>query len=192
MTDDTALETRPGLPEELRFLLGAYPRRIWGDHPSFGPTTRLYLDRHAMFREALSVMRRLNAESLDAARPAPAFPRQFGRVATFFVGELELHHTIEDHHYFPALTRLEPRLRRGFEILDRDHHVIHDALDRFGAQTRSALEALAASDGDPKRALGALEGELSAMERILDRHLEDEEELVIPVMLDRGEDALGL
>ena len=53
---DTELATRPGLPEDLRYLLGAYPRRIWGDHPNFGPVTKFYLDRHAMFREAMTVM----------------------------------------------------------------------------------------------------------------------------------------
>lgn len=187
---DTALASRVQLPEELRFLLAAYPRRIWGDHPNFGPTTRFYLDRHAMFREAMAVMRRLTGEALDAARPGAGFGRDFARVGSFFLRELSTHHSVEDHHYFPALVRLEPRLIRGFDILEADHHAIHHTLDRFAAEANAALEGL--QTADPKRALAALDAGLKGMERLLDRHLEDEEELVIPVMLDRGEAALGL
>lgn len=192
MTDaPDALATRAQLPEDMRFLLADYPRRIWGAHPNFGPTTKFYLDRHAMFREAFAVMRRLTDESLDAPRPDPAFVRDLSRVGGFFLQELSTHHSIEDHHYFPALQRLEPRLTRGFEILDRDHHAIHDALDRFAAAANGALAA-AQGEGEPKRALAALEAELARFDPMLDRHLADEEEIVIPIMLDRGEASLGL
>ena len=187
------LETRAALPEDLRVLLADYPRRIWGAHPNFGPTTRFYLDRHAMFREAFAVMRRLVAESLDAPRPSERVGRDLSRVGGFFLQELHTHHSVEDHHYFPALMRLEPRLVRGFEILDRDHHALHDALDRFAAAANGALSALApGAGGDPKRAFSALDRELSRFDPMLDRHLSDEEEIVIPIMLDRGEAALGL
>jgi iron-sulfur cluster repair protein YtfE (RIC family) len=193
MTSDepTALDARAHLPEGLRFLLRDYPRRIWGDHPNFGPTTKFYLDRHAMFRECFAVMRRLTDESLDARRPPAGFARDFARVGGFFLRELHTHHSIEDHHYFPALQRLEPRLTRGFEILDADHHALHDALERFHASAEAALRAVQ-SEGDPKTALGALEAELKRFDPLLDRHLTDEEEIVIPVMLDKGEAALGL
>ncbi|HKK36670.1 MAG TPA: hemerythrin domain-containing protein [Paracoccaceae bacterium] len=189
--DPTALHRRARLPEALRFLLADYPRRIWGDHPNFGPTTKFYLDRHAMFRECFAVMRRLTGEGLDGARPGTTFARDFARLGGFFLQELQTHHGIEDHHYFPALQRLEPRLTRGFEILDRDHHALHEALGRFHGAAETALRA-ARAPGDPKRAIGALDAELARFDPFLDRHLHDEEEIVIPVMLDRGEAALGL
>lgn len=191
MTEDTALETRPGLPEDLRFLLGDYPRLIWGDHPNFGPTTKFYLDRHAMFREAMAVMRRITEESLDGARKPASWSKDFGRIGGFFLQQLHGHHQIEDMHYFPALLRLEPRLQRGFDILDRDHHAIHDALDRFQEAAVGALNAVQAG-GDAKRPAASVQEELKRMDRILDRHLFDEEELVIPIMLDKGESELGL
>ena len=188
----SALGVRPGLPEELRFLLGDYPRLIWGDHPNFGPTTKFYLDRHAMFREAMTVMTRLTDEALDDALAPGRWGRDFGRIAGFFLQQLHGHHQIEDMHYFPALLRLEPRLQRGFDILDRDHHVIHDALDRFHGGATGALNALAAAPADPKKPLSQVREELARMDRLLDRHLFDEEEIVIPIMLDRGEAELGL
>ncbi|MEC9434272.1 MAG: hemerythrin domain-containing protein [Pseudomonadota bacterium] len=183
----TGLAARDGLPEPLRYLLGDYPRLIWGDHPNFGPVTRFYLDRHAMFREAMAVMRRLTDETLDGARPAPAWSRDFGRIAGFFLQQLHEHHHVEDIHYFPALVRMEPGLARGFDILDRDHHAIHDALDRFQDGAAAALRALQAGPADPKRPVADIGEELARMDRLLGRHLFDEEELVIPVMLHRGE-----
>ncbi|MDF2232771.1 hemerythrin domain-containing protein [Albimonas sp. CAU 1670] len=187
-----ALDQRPGLPEDLRFLLGDYPRHIWGDHPNFGPTTRFYLDRHAMFREAMGVMTRLTDEALDGAKPAGRWSQEFGRIAGFFLQQLHGHHQIEDMHYFPALLKLQPKLQRGFDILDRDHHSIHDALDRFQAGAVGALNALQAGPADPKRPMADVLAELKRMDRLLDRHLFDEEEIVIPIMLDAGEASLGL
>ena len=116
-TDPLSLSVRAGLPEDLRFLLGDYPRRIWGDHPNFGPQTRFYLDRHAMFREAMQVMQRLTQEGLDAARPPAAYARDFGRVASFFLRELSTLHQVEDQHYFPMLTRAAPRLASHQPVL---------------------------------------------------------------------------
>ncbi len=184
---DTGLATRPGLPEDLRYLLGAYPRRIWGDHPNFGPVTRFYLDRHAMFREAMSVMQRLTDEALDGARPPEAWSHDFGRIAGFFLNQLHEHHHIEDIHYFPALVRMEPGLKRGSDILDIFGSTIHDALDRFQDGAAEALRALQAAPADPKRPMADIGGELTRMDRLLVRHLFDEEELVIPTMLHRGE-----
>lgn len=189
---DLALDRRAGLPEDLRFLLGDYPRLIWGDHPNFGPTTRFYLDRHAMFREAMTVMTRLTDESLDGGKSPDRWSREFGRIAGFFLQQLHGHHQIEDMHYFPALLKLQPKLQRGFDILDRDHHAIHDALDRFQAGAVGALNALQAGPDDPKRPIAEVLEELRRMDRLLDRHLFDEEEIVIPIMLDAGEDSLGL
>jgi len=189
--DPLALAARAGLPDDLRFLLGDYPRRIWGEHPNFGPQTKFYLDRHAMFREAMEVMRRLTQEGLDEAHPRESYGRDFARIAQFFLRELSTHHQVEDHHYFPMLVRAEPRLTRGFWILDRDHHAIHDALDRFAQRANDGLRALGAASGDAKTPLGSLERELASLEKLLHRHLWDEEELVIPVMLDKGEENLA-
>jgi hemerythrin-like domain-containing protein len=188
MTDALALTARAGLPEDLKLLLGAYPRRIWGDHPNFGGLSRFYLDRHAMFREALAVMERQTGETLDKRHDPAVFGRDFARVANFFLGELTAHHQIEDHSYFPALVRLEPRLERGFEMLETDHEAIHGLLEKFQAEGTATLRALAAPGWD--QALGRLAAELTAMRRLLDRHLTDEEELVVPIMLDKGEAAL--
>jgi hypothetical protein len=45
------LDTRPGLPEDLRFLLDRYPRDQWTDHANLGQMAQFWLQRHNMFRE---------------------------------------------------------------------------------------------------------------------------------------------
>lgn len=194
MRHEHDLAERTALPDDLRVMLSDYPRRIWGDHPNFGPTTRFYLDRHAMFRECLSVMRRLTAEGLDAPRPEIGLARNLGRVGGFFLQELHTHHGIEDDHYFPALAKLEPRLSRAFALLDGDHRALHDAMAEFAAAADAAMKAVSAGAGvqrDPHRALGALDAQLTRFERLMGRHLDDEEEVVIPIMLHCGERALN-
>lgn len=192
VSDPTALAARTGLPEDLKLLLGAYPRRLWEEHPNFGPMTRFYLDRHAMFREALEVMGRQTQEALDRRLDPQAYARNFVRVANFFLGELTAHHQIEDHHFFPALARMEPRLARGFDMLETDHVAIHAALERFQEDANAMLRALAEAGKETtgRKILGGMEAELGDLGALLDRHLTDEEDLVAPIILDKGESEL--
>ena len=78
-------------------------------------------------------------------------------------------------------TRAEAPLARGFEILDRDHHALDDLLERFTRSANSVLQG-----GEP----GPFREELVSFQRFLGRHLEDEEELVVPVILKHGADGL--
>ena len=179
---DLALDRRAGLPEDLRFLLGDYPRLIWGDHPNFGPTTRFYLDRHAMFREAMTVMTRLTDESLDGGKSPDRWSREFGRIAGFFLQQLHGHHQIEDMHYFPVLEQQDARISSGFGILDKDHHQIDALLHGFADAANQLLRDPGTGSAFRDKS-GAVKTELDRMAPMLDRHLVDEEELVVPVLL---------
>ena len=93
---------------------------------------------------------------------------------------------IEDQHYFPRLKRLDARLGAGFDLLDADHqaldseiHALAEAVGRVLAAVRHGRTA----DG----AAGAVETRLGQFGRLIDRHLTDEEELVVPVILDHPE-----
>ena len=48
-----------------------------------------------------------------------------------------------------AFQRVEPRLVRGFEILDADHHLIHDAIDELAERRLASrvCQVLAAATG---------------------------------------------
>jgi len=177
-----ALEARSGLPEPLRALLRAHPREGWERDPHFEGLVRFWLDRHGMFRQLSTLLtdeaRAVEEGRLDPARYAPRLSR-FGGM---FLQELHGHHQIEDHHYFPVLARLEPRLERGFGLLDADHHALDDWLARFAEAANAVL-----TEAREGRALGARAGRfgqvMSDFAPLLERHLEDEEDLVVPVLL---------
>lgn len=190
MAPELELALRSGLPEDLRFLLRAHPRAGWPDSPGFGPLSRFYLQRHSMFREVLATLTADTRAMIDGERGPGAFGQRLRRLGGFFLHELHMHHSIEDHHYFPALKRLEPRLERGFVILDADHHAIDANLHVFQKDATALLERLHGTD--PRSAAGRFEEALRNLEGLIDRHLTDEEELVVPLMIEKGEAALAL
>lgn len=184
MTRDTAtalaLEHRTGLPDALRVLVEELPRAGWETHPGFAGLAQFWMERHLLFRRLMDTLR-ADAEARLDDRMAPGdFAARVQRFGGMMVGTLHEHHGVEDAVYFPQMKVMEPRLLHGFEILDRDHHVLDDWLSRFTATAQGALNR---PDRD---AAGAFHAELARFAPLLTRHLEDEEDLVVPVILRTG------
>lgn len=188
--EDLALERRDSLPDALRVLLQQYPREAWETHPEFSALIRFWLERHLMFRRMQRLLREETQGFLGAAREPDAYGRGLVRVAGAFINELHGHHMIEDLHYFPTLQGLDARISSGFELLDADHKAIDPALCELADRTNAVLDAVR-SGSTAVDAAGALDERLARMERLLDRHLTDEEELVVPVLLAHPEASLG-
>jgi hemerythrin-like domain-containing protein len=186
---DLSLDTRTGLPETLRLLLDDYPRDGWQADPGFHGLVSFWLERHMMFRQLMTHMTRETEAFLDGARDPHGFAQGVGRYGGTFVNQLHGHHQIEDHHYFPVLRTREPRIERGFDLLDADHHALDGILDRFIGQANGAIQT--ATTADPRVAAGALHAGLLHLERLIDRHLTDEEDLIVPVILRDGPGGLG-
>ena len=176
-----ALEQRDALPDALRVLVKELPRGTWEAHPNFSPLTRFWLSRHLMFRELLEKLQGGTRAYLDDVMDARAYGRNAGRLAQMFLQELHAHHGIEDAHYFPLLTRLDQRLEKGFDLLDADHLALDGHLNGLADGTNAMLRGLGGAD--PKAGAGALDNHLTAFGTFLNRHLVDEEELVVPVIL---------
>jgi hemerythrin-like domain-containing protein len=190
MTDELALASRTGLPDPLRLLVEKYPRPEWEGHPHFTALTRFWLDMHLGFRRMQSVLLAETRGFLDRDREPRAFARGLVGVAGQFLDGLHGHHNIEDHHYFPILKTLDARIGWGFELLDADHQAMDGAIDELARSANAVLRAIR-DDAPADVAAGALLTHLGAFERMLDRHLTDEEELVVPVILDHPEAGLG-
>jgi hypothetical protein len=189
---DTALATRPGLPEDLRLLVAEYPREVWQGHANLGEVAQMWLGRHDMFRKVGGMLSDAIADWREERIDADGFARFFVPRLNWFLGNLEGHHNVEDHHYFPVFRRAERRLVRGFDILDADHHVIHDALEANAEAANAFLKALAEGGDRVKYAGESYADENERLIRLLMRHLDDEEDLIIPVILDRSESGLGI
>ena len=190
--DALALARRSGWPDELRVLLVRYPREQWDAHPNLGEMARFWLSRHAMFRELAVAVEEIAAQFRAGKLPPGEFARAFVPRLQFMLDQLNVHHQIEDLHYFPIFRGADGRLARGFDVLEGDHHHIHADMARTAETANALLQALRA-DGDILRRCGDDYADASAvLLKGLVRHLDDEEDLVVPLILDRSEEALGV
>jgi hemerythrin-like domain-containing protein len=187
-----ALTRREGWPAELRVLIARYPREQWEAHPNLGGMARFWLSRHAMFRELAVAIEEITAQFRAGKLPPEEFARQFVPRLQFMLDQLNVHHQIEDLHYFPIFRVADERLARGFEVLEGDHHHIHANMARTAETANALLRALQAG-GDTLRRCGDDYADASAgLLKGLVRHLDDEEDLIVPLILDRSEEALGV
>lgn len=189
--DPLHLETRAGLPDDLRYLVAKYPRGEWQAHDNIQGMAGFWLQRHDMFRDMGGLLTTAIGDYREGRKDAREFAAFFAPRLNFFLGNLDGHHNVEDHHYFPIFAAAETRLKRGFEVLDADHHMIHDALERNAETANAFLRALEESDDKQRFAADAYADENSRLIAMLKRHLDDEEDLIIPLILDRGDQALG-
>jgi iron-sulfur cluster repair protein YtfE (RIC family) len=181
------LEQRTGLPEYLLVLRAKYPREMWQGHTNFNELTAFWLERHGMFRQVLDRLVAESCEFLDGR--APRYGVEMSRFTGFLLNQLHGHHGIEDAHYFPMFRKLDARLQRGFDLLDGDHHALHDHMAQLAQQSNAVLEAMRAEQHvlTHDRAGQLLEVQQS-FQTFLTRHLEDEEDLVVPLVLEYGAD----
>lgn len=183
MSDD--LEQRDGLPEHLQVLRALYPREIWTGHAHFNGLTAFWLERHAMFREVTERLVRDTQAMLDTR--APRYGAEMPRLTGFLLDQLHGHHGIEDNHYFPMFRGLDDRLQTGFDLLDGDHHALHDHMERLATHSNAVLRVIQSGEGARDEA-GTLLTVQEDFQRFLARHLEDEEDLIVPIILEYGAD----
>ncbi len=186
------LESRAGWPPDLRLFIGRYPRETWPKHANLGAMARLWLDIHGEFRRAGNSLAHATADLREGRVTHEQFRSCFAPRLEMFLSHLNGHHHIEDHQFFPLFGAAEPRLGRGFEVLEEDHRVIHTAMDKLVDAANTFLRT-PPDDRDRFRKIGDGYADTSdRLMRLLVHHLDDEEDLIIPLILDRGEDDLGL
>jgi hypothetical protein len=189
---DLDLDTRAGWPPDLRIFIERFPRPVWNGHSNLGPMARFWLDIHDGFRRHGDLIRSKTVDFRSGLVAAGEFRPWLAPRLRMFLGHLEAHHQIEDFQFFPLFGRAEPRLVRGFEVLEQDHHVIHESMDTIVAVANDFLRA---PEADRDALLRAADRFAETGDRLIARlihHLDDEEDLVVPLILDRGEGPLGI
>jgi iron-sulfur cluster repair protein YtfE (RIC family) len=185
---NTDIDRRIGWPEELCVVLRDYPRDTWPATRS--AMARFWIDKHNYLRRQSAALQTAG----DDYRAGRASPAQFGAWLAprlqGFLGELHGHHQIEDFHYFPAFRTAEPRLNAGFDVLNSDHELIHEGIMRIVESINELIRTIqpeAGSDDDARRRAADRYIEASeTLHRRLERHLQDEEDLIIPLMIRQG------
>lgn len=184
------LDERTGWPSELRLLLERYPREVWPGHANLGQTAAFWLKRHDMFRELGGALQSATHALKEGSVEISEFKSWFVPRLQFFLTELNAHHHIEDHSYFPVFRLAEPRLLRGFEVLEEDHEHIHERL-ALVADAANALLKSANADAVQRTVIHYATVSETLLNGLLS-HLRDEEDLIVPVILDQTEEGLGL
>ena len=180
--DETNLRSRSGLPPVLRATLLKPERAAWEAAPRTIPAEH-WLGIHRSLRQesaALIEVLRWLVDNRGSTGDAPhdAALRQARAVGGQLLGHTEAHHSIEDTHYFPRFVQVFPQLGRAIALLDSDHHVIEATLETLGRGV--ALLRRPLPDQDVVGRLLDAAGDFAA---ILGRHLADEEDIVVPVLM---------
>jgi hypothetical protein len=175
-----------GWQARRRLLLERHPRASWAGAASSSAAFWLEVHEH---------LRRDAAGLLVASDDYRRSPAQLAVVAAprlrGLIGAMHGHHQIEDFHYFPAFRQAEPQLAAGFDRLEREHSSLGSrvaaalaALDELHAAVARSAEPDASSTLElaTERYVSAA----AALCRELARHLDEEEDLVVPLLLESG------
>ena len=180
---DTYEVRRNDMPEEMRFLLDRYPRDSWDAHPGFKDKTRHWLGAHQMFRRVAERIRLDTERYLDRDLAADDFAGRLSYYGGNLVGNLHGHHGWEDHSYFPELSVADPRFDAGLELLEQDHADLDKVLDGFVDGANRTIKLTHLDEGQARDAAGNVHETAKTIEAFLARHLADEEELAVPIIL---------
>ena len=186
--EDLSLASRTGLPLELLYLREAFPRDRWTS--ALDETAAFWLQMHASFRGHQAHMDGLISQ-WRAGGDATALHRQLIPTLQSFLQHLDGHHRVESGHYFPMMRRLDPGIGAGIDLLDRDHDAIHGALEAMFRAGLAFHQAVSAKSPDVADTANRLSDLIDANARPLLRHLEDEEDIVIPLIQLRGLNSAG-
>lgn len=178
-----SIETRRGLPDEMQALLRDYPRDAWPDHPNFAASIQNWMGAHEMFRQLGDLTQSDTEAFLDNNLDMQDYVVRLSRFGNLLVRNLHGHHTWEDRSFFPELQKADARFVDGLDMLEMDHHALDDVLTNF---TQSANRVVQLAQLDTSQVASEAGDVLAASARIsgfLGRHLEDEEDLVVPIIL---------
>ncbi|MBE0414555.1 hemerythrin domain-containing protein [Yoonia sp.] len=182
MTVSLDLATRVALPDTLRVLVAEFPRDAWQENKNFSGLIAFWLQKHMAFRNLLERMNADAEQALDRNADPLHYKRALARFGGMLINELHGHHQIEDAHYFPVMATLDQKVAAGFDLLDQDHHALDGILDGLAKGANAVLQDPTGKDVFRDK-VAAFRTQLQDFEPMLNRHLIDEEELVVPVLL---------
>ncbi len=178
-----SIHTRDGWPVETATLLADYPRAAWPDHPNFARSIQNWMGAHGGFRQLGAIVRDETEEFLDRNTPADEFARRLGYYGDLLVRNLHGHNTWEDRAFFPEIRAADPRFGHGLETLEADHEVLDQTIDSLTRQANRVIKLVQLEETQARSEAGALHDSATRIERFLERHLTDEEDLIVPILL---------
>ncbi|MGX9353914.1 hemerythrin domain-containing protein [Roseobacteraceae bacterium S113] len=180
---DTYAIRQDEMPEEMRFLLRRYPRDDWEAHPGFHEKTKHWLGAHQMFRRVAQLIKTDAETLLDRDMDLGVYAERLSYYGGNLVGNLHGHHGWEDYEYFPELSAADPRFDAGLELLEQDHADLDQVLDAFTRTANRAIKLATLAPEQAREEVGQVHEQSTVIDAFLSRHLSDEEELAVPIIL---------
>ena len=180
---DYSIDTRQGLPTEMQALLRDYPREAWPDNPHFARSIQNWMSAHKMFRQLGEITRDDVEKLIEKMLNPTEFSRRFAYYGDLLVRNLHGHHAWEDRDYFPELSAADSRFDRGLEMLEADHYQLDVTLDKFTKVANRLLQLIELEEKQAREEAGELLESCQDIGQFLARHLQDEEDLVVAILL---------
>ena len=178
-----SLNTRQELPNEIHFLLDGYPRDGWTSHPNFARSIQNWLGAHQMFRQLGEILLSKTQRFMDNQIDGAGYVTGLGQYGDMLIRNLHGHHTWEDRSYFPELARADQRFQAGQELLESDHLELDNLLDDITQRSNRVIKLFDLDPSQIKNDIGPLREEFAKLSVFLNRHLTDEEDLIVPILL---------
>jgi len=175
--------TRAGLSGDMQVLLRDYPRYSWPGHANFADSIKNWMGAHDMFRRLGEIMRIETEKYLNKDRSSQEYSARLSHYGNMLVGNLHGHHTWEDRKFFPELRAADGRFDRGIDILEHDHETLDETLNELTLQANRVIKLVDLEEKQAIEEAGPMQETIARIEKILKRHLADEEDLVVPILL---------
>lgn len=185
MSFNPDIDHRSGWPDELCALLKRFPRDSWQQNMT--PLAQFWIEKHNDFRNQCAALHAAAVEIRERPDNLDVFADAVVSRTRFLVAMLHGHHQIEDFHYFPAFRAADPGLGSGFDVLASDHELLHESsvsiIELLNAFRHTLDDSGPDTIDDQRRAADRYIEAGDLLCRRIVRHLDDEEDLVIPLML---------
>ena len=181
------LDHRKQWPDELQVLLKKFPRNSWKKQSS--SLSRFWLDKHDEFRYQARLLNDITLKYREQKVDGPEFVKRLGPPLQMFLSHLHGHHSIEDDHYFPRFKASDKRLAPGFDVLETDHYLLHEGMSEITETFNAFAERIRSSKKNSvhQRAGDRYLASADLFFKRMLQHLADEEDLIIPLMLEQGQ-----
>ncbi|MCT4555519.1 MAG: hemerythrin domain-containing protein [Pelagimonas sp.] len=178
---DYNLATRSGVSPAL--LAGMFPadRKAWDNDPRFLGWPAHLQRLHAAISEGSA--RLVGGLETVLDEPEGSVQEVMGlmgmnRLGLDLVAHVHGHHAFEDTDVLPGFLGRFPQLASAIDLLENDHQFLDQALD----QSQSAFAALR-NDGVAKTEVAQALEQAQRLNKIINRHTYDEEDILIPAVL---------
>jgi len=168
---DSRLET------DWLFLYNKLPPDQWFG-ADYAYKTSGWLKVHTNIRKRQRILVQISEAYISGEFDWSEYRSQILKRINMHVLKLHQHHGVEDDGFFPEFVSMYPKLAPAFEILGHDHEYLNELLDKLQIQN----DQLARSEVEDKALAEELHKTLVAVTDLLQQHLTDEEDLVIPIL----------